>query len=223
MYVVVVGCGRVGADLALRLFRRGHEVAVVDPDPRSFANLSSDYRGRTLTGSILAEEVARRAELSRADGLAAVTSSDTVNAVVAHAARSIYGIANVVVRNFDPRVLPLHRVFRHRVVSSTTWGAARIESLLHLPEEYEGQWLLELGAGELVVSEVYVTPPWAGLAMRDLMEGLSVVPMSITREGLSAIARWDSLLAVDDVIHLTASAATIAAVRERLAGRKDDR
>jgi trk system potassium uptake protein TrkA len=219
MYVVVVGCGRVGSELALRLFRRGHEVAVVDPETSSFENLSSDYRGRTITGSLLSEEVARRAELGRVDGLAVVTSSDTVNAVVAHAARSAYGVANIVVRNFDPRLLPLHRAFRLRVVSSTTWGAARIESLLHLPEESEGKWLLELGAGELVVTEVHVTPQWEGLAMRDLMEGLSVVPMSITREGQSIIARWDAVLAADDVLHVTASVATVAAIKERLSGK----
>ena len=50
MFVIVVGCGRVGSELAGRLFQAGHQVAVIDEVGASFENLSPDYRGRTIEG-----------------------------------------------------------------------------------------------------------------------------------------------------------------------------
>jgi trk system potassium uptake protein TrkA len=214
MYVIVVGCGRVGSELALRLFRQGHEVAVVDESGASFRNLHPDYRGRTIEGSVLSEEVLRRAEISRADGLAAVTNSDTVNAVVGHAAREVFGIRNVVVRNFDPRLLPLHQSFRHRVVSSTVWGAERIETLLHHPEE---QSLLSMGAEEIEVFELIISDGWAGRTIRELLSGLEAVPVTLTRAGIAELARPERPLAPGDLLKVAMAGGCLVELQARLA------
>ena len=103
MNIIVVGCGRVGAELAYRLFQQGHQVTVIDYLSTAFANLPPDFRGRTIQGEALNQQVLHRAGIEKADGLAMVTSSDTVNAVVAHAAKMVYGISNIIVRNYDPR------------------------------------------------------------------------------------------------------------------------
>jgi trk system potassium uptake protein len=41
MHLIVVGCGRVGSELAYRLFQRGHKVVVVDHSAKTFSNLPS--------------------------------------------------------------------------------------------------------------------------------------------------------------------------------------
>jgi len=102
VFIIVVGCGRVGAELAFRLYQRGHQVAVIDQVGSSFANLDPDYRGRTIEGEVLSQDVLTRAGIEEADGLTAVTNSDSVNAVVGHIAREVYSVATVVVRNYDP-------------------------------------------------------------------------------------------------------------------------
>jgi trk system potassium uptake protein TrkA len=84
MNLIVVGCGRVGAELSYRLFKGGHQVVVVDSSRDSFNRLHPDFRGRTLEGEGLAENVLERAGIKE-PGLAAVTNSDTLNAVVARA------------------------------------------------------------------------------------------------------------------------------------------
>jgi trk system potassium uptake protein TrkA len=217
MYVIVVGCGRVGSELAHRLFRQSHEVTVVDETGASFRNLHPDYRGRTIEGSVLSEEVLRRAEVSRADGVAAVTNSDTVNAVVGHAARAVFGIKNVVVRNFDPRLLPLHQSFRHRVVSSTVWGAQQIETLLHHPEE---QSLLSLGASEIEVFDLRVSGGWAGRTVRELLSGLEAVPVTLTREGIAELARPESALTAGALLKVATVAGCLAELQARIATAK---
>src|SRR5687767_5857162 len=177
MFVIVVGCGRVGSELAFRLFEGGHEVAVIDEVGVSFENLHPDYRGRTIEGEVLSEEVLKRSGIETADGLAAVTNSDSVNAVVGHVARTVYEVPNVVVRNYNPRWLPMHHAFGLQVVSSTGWGAQRIEELLGNPA---GRPVLSTGNGEVQVHEVAVPGSWAGRTIAALMGG-DCLPVAVTR------------------------------------------
>src|SRR5687767_2320008 len=119
MFIIIVGCGRVGSELAFRIYQRGHQVAVIDHVGASFGHLHPDYRGRTIEGEVLSEGVLERAGIREAEGLAAVTNSDAVNAVAGHVARSHYNVTNVIVRNYNPRWLPMHEAFGVQVVSST--------------------------------------------------------------------------------------------------------
>ena len=81
---------------------------VIDYVGSSFTHLDPDYRGRTIEAEPLAEGVLERAGIAQAEALAAVTNSDAVNAVVAHVARTVFNVPNVVSRNYDPRWRPLH-------------------------------------------------------------------------------------------------------------------
>jgi trk system potassium uptake protein TrkA len=130
MYIIVVGCGRVGSDLAGRLSRKGHDVTVIDYIGSNFKHLDPEYRGRTIEAEPMAEGVLQKAGIAHADALAAVTSSDTTNAVVAHVARTIFNVPVVVSRNYDPRWLALHQTLGLNAVCSTLWGSERIEELL---------------------------------------------------------------------------------------------
>ena len=101
MNMIVIGCGRVGAELAYRLHRNGHTVVVVDQTETAFQNLPVGFRGRTVQGEALSQDVLQRAGIEEAGGLAAVTNSDSLNAVIGHLARKHYGVPVVVVRNYD--------------------------------------------------------------------------------------------------------------------------
>ena len=159
MNLIVVGCGRVGAELCYHLFKNGHQVVVVDIDKEAFNRLHPDFRGRTLEGEGLAEGVLERAGIREADGLAAVTNSDTLNAVVAHAARSIYNVANVVARNYDPNLRPVIEAFGLQIVGSTYWGAQRVEEILMNPSQ---RMVYSAGNGEVEVYEVRIREEWIG-------------------------------------------------------------
>jgi trk system potassium uptake protein TrkA len=133
MNIIVVGCGRVGAEVAYGLFRRGHKVTVIDQDTTAFRNLPEDFRGLTLRGDVLTKEVLVRAGIEHAQALAAVTPSDSVNTVLGHIARVVFKVPNVVVRNYDPRKRALHDAFGLQVISPVSMGAQRIEELLAEP------------------------------------------------------------------------------------------
>ena len=152
MYVIVVGCGRMGSDLTARLSRRGHAVTVVDFVGSSFQHLDPAYRGRTIEAESLGEGVLKRAGIEHAHALAAVTNSDAVNAVVAHVARIVFKVPNVVARNYDPRWRPLHEALGLQSVSSTVWGAQRFEEMLETPSLRS---VFSAGNGEVEVYELH--------------------------------------------------------------------
>ena len=213
MFVIVVGCGRVGSELALRLFQAGHQVAVIDEVGVSFENLHPDYRGRTIEGEVLSEEVLKRSGIETADGLAAVTNSDSVNAVVGHVARTVYNGPNVVVRNYNPRSLPMHHAFGLQVVSSTGWGAQRIEELLANPA---GRSVLSAGNGEVEIYEVVVPAGWAARPVSDLLQGGDCVAAAVTRAGRSMLPAPEMALEAGDVVHVSATPEGIARLRRRI-------
>jgi trk system potassium uptake protein len=214
VFIIVVGCGRVGAELAFRLHQRGHQVAVIDQVGSSFANLDPEYRGRTIEGEVLSHDVLTRAGIEEADGLTAVTNSDSVNAVVGHMAREVYKVANVVVRNYDPRWLPMHEAFGLQVVSSTAWGAQRIEELLYQPL---GRTVFSAGNGEVEIYELVVPEVWRGRRVGELVAGTEAMAVAFTRAGRSLLPGPDVELQPGDVLLVSATLVGIESLRERAA------
>jgi trk system potassium uptake protein TrkA len=103
LYIVIVGCGRVGSDLANRLSREGHAVVVIDRHESAFGSLSPDFSGFRIEGDASHLSVLKEAKLQEADILIATTHEDNVNLMVAQVARSVFGVSQVSARVFNPR------------------------------------------------------------------------------------------------------------------------
>lgn len=213
MHIIIVGCGRVGTELAYRLFQKGHQVAVIDQVAASLSNLSAEFRGHTVQGEALATDVLRRAGIEQADGLAAVTNSDSLNAVVAHVARTVYHVPQVVVRNYHPRWRALHEAFGFQVVSSTSWGAQRIEELLY---PTFARCVLSAGNGEVEIYELVVPEAWYGRSLKDLLPVGECLAVALSRAGKATLPSSEDRLEAGDIVHLSATMAGIDTLRERL-------
>jgi trk system potassium uptake protein TrkA len=218
MNYIVVGCGRVGAQLAYRLFKQGHRVTVVDEVAAAFDNLPPDFRGRTVEGEVLNQGVLNRAEIEQADGLAAVTNYDSLNAVVAHLAHTVYQVPTVVVRNYDPRRRPLQEAFGLQIISSSAWAAQRFEELLYGADV---RIIFAAGNGEVEVYEFEVPESWKGHSLQELLSGIECVPVALTRAGNARLPSPDILLEGEDVLHVSATLEGIEALRRRLGAQKE--
>jgi trk/ktr system potassium uptake protein len=217
MQVIVVGCGRLGAELAHRLFQRGHDVTVIDQVAAAFDNLHPLFRGRTVEGEVLNQDVLHRAGIEHADALAAVTNSDTLNAVVAHVARTVYHVPHVVARNFNPHWRPLHEAFGLQVVSSTTWGAQRIEEMLGGVEVHQ-VWSSSDGMVDLY--EFVVPECFKGRLLREVLPEGSYVVVACTRAGHALPSTQELLLEVGDVIYLSPAPEDREALRRWLTAQQ---
>lgn len=219
MNFIVVGCGRVGAELAYRLFKSGHQVVVVDSSKETFNRLPSDFRGRTLEGEGLTETILERAGVKEADGLAAVTNSDALNAVVAHTARVFYHVPVVVVRNYDPDLRGVIEAFGLQTVSSTSWGAQRVEELLVNPTQH---MVYSAGNGEVEVYEVLIPEAWGGHALGELLEPLKLCyPVALTRAGRSSLPDANVKLQAGDVLNVSTTFDGIGALTARLSKKAE--
>ncbi len=214
MNFIVVGCGRVGAELALRLYKSGHQVVVVDQNEASFNRISPEFRGRTVWGETLRQDVLERAGIQNADGLAAVTNSDTLNAAVAHAARKIYKVPVIVCRNYDPRLRGMLEAFGLQIVSSTAWGAQRTEELL---TSVSSRAVFSAGNGEVEIYELVIPDSWAGRTWDELCPGnAGTLPVALTRAGRAILPVSDIKFESGDVLHVSATFDGIKSLRARL-------
>ncbi|GAB4539462.1 MAG: NAD-binding protein [Anaerolineae bacterium] len=217
MKIIVVGCGRVGARLGYRLSQKGHQVTMVDQVAAAFDNLPADFRGRTVEGEVLAQGVLHRAGVEEADGLAAVTNSDSLNAVVAHLVRTTYQVPNVVVRNYDPRWRPLQEAFGLQVISSASWGAQRLEELLYATEIPA---VFTAGHGEVNIYEFVVPDGWRGHTLQELLPEVGCLPVALTRSGQAMLPSRDTCLEACDIVHVSATWEGIDALRHRLSSQR---
>lgn len=214
MNYIVVGCGRVGAELAYSLFNKGHKVSVIDQSGLAFNNLHPDFRGRIIEGDTLNRDVLERAGIESADGLATVTNSDPLNAVVAHIARSAYGVPRIVARNYDPGWRALHEAFSLQFISSSTWGAQKIEAMLEHPDI---NTLYSVGNGEVVIFEFITPESWEGKEVGNIIPESSCSPISITHAGKTRLTDRGAVLHVGDVVLASATLQGIQELRQHWA------
>jgi len=102
MKIVILGCGRVGSTLATMLDQSGHEVSIIDYSSEAFQRLSPDFRGETIPGNGVDEEVLIRAGIKEADAFAAVTNGDNRNIMASQIAKEIFKVKKVMCRIYDP-------------------------------------------------------------------------------------------------------------------------
>jgi trk system potassium uptake protein TrkA len=213
MKAIVIGCGRIGAELAYRLFKRGHDVSVVDNVAASFGNLPADFEGRIHEGDALNQDVLIRAGIQTADVLAAVTNNDALNMVVSHIARTEYKLPNVVARNYNPDVRDFFETFDLQVVSSTSWGAQRIEELMY---HADARTVFSAGNGEVEVYELTIPEAWADKSIEELIPCADCKPISVTRGGKAFIVEPDFSLRAGDLLTVAATFNGIEETRKRL-------
>ncbi len=212
MKVIVVGCGRFGAELAYNLYSHGHEVAVVDMNFSAFNNLPADFEGRECEGDALSEDVLRRAGVEKCQALVAATSSDALNLTIGHVAREIHKVGVVIARNYEPSCRALYETFNIQMVSAASWGVQRVEELL-----MDIQWpIFSAGNGEVEVYEVNVPDHWDGKTLGDLIDGVEAIPVALTRAGRASLPRMDQALTSEDALLVSTTMQGIEALRARV-------
>ncbi len=130
MNVIILGCGRVGAQLANVMDQAGHSVSVIDSSSDSFQRLSSDFHGETHIGNGVDEDVLDRAGIKRADVFVAVTNGDNRNIMASQIAKELFKVKKVVCRIYDPIREATYRELGLDTFCPTTVGAQLIFDMI---------------------------------------------------------------------------------------------
>jgi trk system potassium uptake protein TrkA len=120
MKVVIMGCGRVGAQLAGLLDNDGHSVTILDTDAYSFRRLPPTFSGTALLGNGLNEEALKKAGIEEADAFVAVTQGDNRNVMASQIAKHIFNVPRVICRIYDPLRQELYSTLGLEAFSPTT-------------------------------------------------------------------------------------------------------
>jgi len=213
MKILIIGCGRVGAGLALSLSRQGETVTVIDQAPNALQRLGETFRGRAMLGSAFDRETILQAGIERADGLAAVTGSDEVNFVIGRLARRMFQVPRVVVRLYDPRKADIYRRLGLQTINPVTWGIQRIAELLsfsHLDT------VMSLGSGEVDLVETELPLLLAGRTVNELTLSGEIQVAAVSRGGKTFLPTLGTVFQEGDVVHLVVLAASSARLKKLL-------
>jgi trk system potassium uptake protein TrkA len=214
MRVMLIGCGRMGAELAQLLNLRGDRVTVVDKDPEAFKRLGPAFRGRTVVGIGFDRDVLLQAGIEETDGLAAMTTSDEANLVVARMAVLIFRVPRVVARVYDPRKAEIYRRLGTQTIAPVAWGINRIAEML----SFGGvNATMSLGNGNVNMVEAEVPPTLAGRTVSQLQIFGEVQVVAISRGGDTFLPTMGTALREGDVLHLAVLNTSMVRLQELLA------
>lgn len=199
MHVVVIGCGRVGSELALRLTADGHSVAVVDKHRQAFHSLPEDFDGKLVHGYGFDRDDLEEAGVKDAEAFAAVTSGDNSNILSARVARETYEVPNVVARIYDPRRAEIYQRLGIPTVATVTWSTDQVYRRI-FPEVTITDWTDPNGTLTLVERDL--PPEWAGHSLAALDGGDRFKLVAVTRAGGGRLASPALAGQAGDVLHL---------------------
>jgi trk system potassium uptake protein TrkA len=218
MHVIVVGCGRVGSEMAANMDNDGHSVAVIDKNKNAFRRLPERWSGRAVHGLGFDRDHLQQAGIEQADALAAVTSGDNSNILTARIARETYEVERVVARIYDPRRALIYQRLGIPTVATVTWTTDQITRRL-FPEEATVEWADP--SGDLLLVERTLPNGWAGQRLSEAGFSERIRVPALVRAGRPHLVDGDTVGHEGDTLHVMVYKDALDELDEKL-GRADD-
>jgi len=214
MYVIIVGCGRVGSELAKLLSNEGHNVVVIDKAQSSFDRLGGTFNGLTMTGNGFDLELLKQVGIEKADAFCAVTNGDNTNLISAQVAKKIFNVPKVIARIYDPQRAHIYTALGLDILSGTILFAAMLRD--KIIESRFSSYLIEskdLGVieidvkGELVgklIQDVNVPGEFLVVAIRKLSGVIIPEPQTVlkAKDVLMGVVKVESLNKIKEKFNL---------------------
>lgn len=119
MYIVIIGCGRLGSGLAMELSNDGHDVVIVDKHAENLERLRSGFNGIRIKGVEIDNDILMEAGIDKADIFLAMTPADNINIMASQIAKDIFKVPKVIARIFDPSREFIYRKLGLQTISPT--------------------------------------------------------------------------------------------------------
>lgn len=120
LFILIVGCGRLGSFLANRLSSKGHSILVIDINDSAFNSLSTEFSGFKIIGDATEFNVLKEAKIEKADVFIATTRDDNVNLMVSQIAKKIFHVPKVMARVFEPKRESIYKDFDIEAICPTS-------------------------------------------------------------------------------------------------------
>lgn len=210
MYIIIAGCGKVGAALAEQLSREGHDITIIDQKAEVINRETniSDVRG--IVGNVASYNIQKEAGIEKADLLIAVTNADEVNLLCCLIAKKA-GDCQTIARVRNPIY---HQEIRHikeelglSMIINPEWAVAmEAARLLRFPSAIEIDTFAQ-GRIELLRFQLTSASPLCGQKIKNIpsLSQCEVLVCIVERENQVLIPSGDIELKVNDTISIVAS------------------
>jgi len=212
MHIVVIGCGRVGSELAMQLSDEGHSVVVVDKNRDALRRLTR-FNGKALVGSGFDRDILQEADANQADALAAVTSGDNTNILCARIARDNYAIKNVVARIYDPQRAHIYMKLGIPTVATSLWTTQQVKRWI-TPTDIEVEWTD--GTATLHLVERIAPDSLAGHPISQLNSSEHIRVVGLVRGGLGRVSVDELFAQEGDLLELLVTPQGLIELQEKL-------
>ena len=208
-----MGCGRVGASLAVKLSERGHSVAIIDQDSDAFRRLPEDFSGQRVTGMGFDRNTLIQAGIEDAQGFAAISSGDNSNIIAARVVRDTFGVKNVVSRIYDASRAGVYERLGISTVATVAWTADRMmRKLIAL-----GPHVMHVdSAYGVALFEADLDESWYGTTVRDIERATGARVAYIGRQTKPVTPTDDTIIQDGDALHLCVSSQKATAAQRIL-------
>lgn len=207
MKVIVMGCGRVGSQVARLLDQRGHQVTVIDHrDADAAMRLGNEFKGQVVHGLGFDRDALRQADIQHAEAFVAASSSDNANIVAARIARNLFKVPRVIARMYDPLHAEIYRQLGLMTISGTELGVRRIYEMV---THNELDAIHKFGRGEVSLIRVETGPALSGRTPRDLNIPGEVSLVTITRADRAFLPSAGTEFREGDILHLAVLASAM--------------
>ena len=214
MHVVIVGCGRVGSALAKELVEAGNTVAIIDRKEDAFARLGASFTGQQIVGIGFDREVLISAGIEHADAVAAVTSGDNSNILVARVARENFAIARVVARIYDPQRAAVYQRLGIATVATVSWTTERVLRRI-LPPEAAVEWVDPSAKVSLV--ERHIEAPNGGRMYSDIEATTGARVVAVARLGVAMLYTPGLVAQEGDLVYLAVGSTDVDDLNAKMA------
>jgi trk system potassium uptake protein len=199
MNVVIMGCGRVGAELTVQLAKAGHRVAIVDKRAEAFDRLPPGFEAQKVVGVGYDRDVLEEAGIKEAEAFIAVSNGDNSNILSARVAREYYHVPRVVARIYDPKRAEIYERLDIPTIASVRWAAKQILMMMFHPREELKE---SLAGGEIFRMRVQVPQHLVGKPVSQLAVQGRVLVAAVDRGGKGFIPEATSTFQQGDVAQL---------------------
>jgi len=212
MYVIIVGCGRVGSELAKLLSQEGHNVVIIDKNPQAFSRLGSAFNGLSLVGNGFDIDLLKKAGIEKADAFCALSNGDNTNLISAQVAKKIFKVKKVIARIYDPARAYIYNFLGLDVISGTLLFAAMIRD--KIIESRFSSYLIE--TKELGVLEIEIEGDLVGKRIEEVQIPGEFIVVAIKKIDKVILPPIDKALEKGDIILGIVKTESLAKVKEKL-------
>ena len=203
--IIIVGCGKVGANLVDQLSKEGHDITVIDKKAEKIQDITNIYDVMGLVGNGASYSTQMEAGIEETDLIIAVTDSDELNLLCCTVAKRVgkcAAIARVRTPDYSEETGYLREQLGLALIINPELEAAReVARILYLPTALEVNSFAH-GQAELVKFKVPEGNLLNGLSLAYLGKNITndILICAVERNGEVYMPNGDFVLQSGDVV-----------------------